>query len=224
MNTSGPLPRKADGLLVQELGDEVVVVDETTQQAHALSGLTAQLWRGIDAGVWPEAADTELDDAVAELDRLGLVVLPGLSRRRMLQRAGSVAVVGAVITVGLPSIAAAASTPVGTVPVPPAGVTVSAPSTTKKNTNATVTVTVLPVPSGGTPTGSVTLSSLAVPATDPVLGLPATQPLVNGAATFSITNPKGAPLPTAVTLTANYLGDPNYTAMSGSTAYVTTTN
>ena len=100
------LPRKAQGLHVQELDGEFVVVDSATQQAHALSGTAAALWTGIDAGRWPEASDEDLDLAVAELQTLGLIESAGLSRRNLM-RGGTIAVAGAVITIGLPSVAMA---------------------------------------------------------------------------------------------------------------------
>src|SRR4051794_23287268 len=81
-----PGPRKAPALVTRDLGAEVVVVDPATNEAHVLSGSAAEAWR---AG---EAAS------------------PGLSRRALLQRAGTVAIAGSVITIAMPEVMAAAST------------------------------------------------------------------------------------------------------------------
>src|SRR4051794_15283440 len=108
--TTGALPRKATGLITRDLGDEIVVVDTATGTAHSLSGLTAQVWRTLDAGRLPSAPEAELATALAELGLLGLVEAPsGLSRRALLARGGAVAVGASVITIGLPTVAMAAS-------------------------------------------------------------------------------------------------------------------
>src|SRR4051812_10745290 len=62
--------RLVEGLSARELGDEVVVVDQTTQQAHALSGPTAELWRALDAGRAPSLPGSEVDAAKRELTAL----------------------------------------------------------------------------------------------------------------------------------------------------------
>src|SRR3954468_18230476 len=101
--TTGALPRKATGLITRELGDDIVVVDAATDTAHSLSGLTAQVWRSLDAGRLPSAPQDELATALAELEAAGLLEVPGMSRRTLLHRAGTVAVVGgAVLTIKIP--------------------------------------------------------------------------------------------------------------------------
>src|SRR3954447_6802344 len=104
--TTGALPRKATGLITRELGDDIVVVDSATDTAHSLSGLTAQVWRSLDTGRLPSAPQAELATALAELEAIGLLELPGMSRRALLHRAGTVAVVGgAVLTIKIPEAA-----------------------------------------------------------------------------------------------------------------------
>src|SRR4051794_21505835 len=115
--TTGALPRKATGLITRELGDDIVVVDTATDIAHSLSGLTAQVWRSLDAGRLPSLPQAELVTALAELETAGLVEVPaGMSRRALLARGGVVAVGAGVITIGLPTVAMAQS---GELPVVP---------------------------------------------------------------------------------------------------------
>src|SRR3954447_7569118 len=101
--------RLVEGLSARELGDEIVVVDQTTQQAHALRGATAELWRALDAGRAPALPGSEVDAAKRELAALGLVEADGITRRDMLRRTGTVAVAGTVISIALPEVMAAAS-------------------------------------------------------------------------------------------------------------------
>jgi hypothetical protein len=147
MASRGSLPRKVDGLHVQEFDGEFVVIDEATQQAHALSGVAAALWRGIDADTWPAASAEDLDAAVVELETLGLIWTSGVSRR-VLMRTGTIAIAGGIVTIGLPSMAMAASGPIATgtslasTPAsPPAG-----------GPTFSITVTVAPAPLDGTVT------------------------------------------------------------------------
>src|SRR3954471_21294103 len=112
--TTGALPRKATGLITRELGDDIVVVDSATDTAHSLGGLTAQVWRSLDTGQLPSAPQAELATAVAELETVGLVNVPGMSRRTLLRRAGTVAVAGSVITIAMPEVMAAASQTIAT--------------------------------------------------------------------------------------------------------------
>src|SRR3954468_22105884 len=108
--TTGALPRKSSGLIARDLGDEIVVIHSATDTAHSLSGLTAQVWRSLDAGRLPSVPQAELATALAELEAVGLVeVPPGMSRRALLARGGVVAVGAGVITIGLPTVAMAQS-------------------------------------------------------------------------------------------------------------------
>src|SRR3954453_5407092 len=94
--------RLVDGLSARELGDEIIVVDQTTQQAHALSGATAEVWRAPRAGRAPALPRSDVDAAKQELAALGLVDADGMTRRDMLRRSGTVAVAGTVISIALP--------------------------------------------------------------------------------------------------------------------------
>src|SRR3954454_11680108 len=76
-----PAPRTESGLLANDLGDEIVVIDTDTDTAHSLSGDAAEAWRA------------------------------GISRRELLRRTGTVALAGTVITIAMPEVMAAASTP-----------------------------------------------------------------------------------------------------------------
>src|SRR3954454_24409895 len=107
--TTGALARKATGLITRDLGNEIVVLDTATDQAHSLSGVTASVWRALDAGRFPSVTEAEIATALAELETAGLVELPGMSRRALLRRAGTVAIAGSVITIAMPEVMAAAS-------------------------------------------------------------------------------------------------------------------
>jgi len=112
-DTLGPL-RKAAGTHAQVVGDEIVVVNEKSEHAHVLQGVTADVWRAIGSGASPLASQAEVATAVAELEELGLVEGgTGMTRRTLLRRAGTVAVAGSVISIGLPAVHAAASHPPG---------------------------------------------------------------------------------------------------------------
>src|SRR3954447_26867006 len=74
-----PTSRIESGLLAKDLGGDVVVIDTVTDTAHSLSGDAAEAWRA------------------------------GMSRRDLLQRAGTVALAGTVITIAMPEVMAAAS-------------------------------------------------------------------------------------------------------------------
>ena len=113
MTASGPrkLPARAHGLVSRDMGDECVVVDEATQQAHALSGLAAAIWRATDGGPYPEVDQGEIDGAVDRMVEIGLLQAPSsLSRRQVLARTGKVAALTAITTIALPEVAAHAST------------------------------------------------------------------------------------------------------------------
>jgi len=113
--TTGTLPRKAQGLIARELGDEIVVIDSATDTAHTLSGLTADVWRALDAGRLPEAPQAELNASLDELSSAGLITYRGMDRRTLLRRAGTVAVVGGtMITINVPHAMAANSTDAAT--------------------------------------------------------------------------------------------------------------
>lgn len=96
------LPSRAPDLYAQEVGDEVVVVDPATQQAHALSGLAADIWRATEYGTWAGPTDVEFQAALEQLIDTGLLVPQrGLTRRRVLQGVGALAVVGGLSSIDL---------------------------------------------------------------------------------------------------------------------------
>lgn len=206
MTLRSALPRKTAGLHVSELDGEFVVVDDATQQAHALSGLAADLWRGIDAGTWPDATDEDLDAAVAELAALGLIEPTGLSRRMLLQRAGTVAIAGTVITIGLPTAQAAASHGVGLL-VPQFTIQSDKSSVTGPET-FTISGTMLPQRSHS-PSGAVTLLQNGVVRLD----VPAdTSP---GSFSFG-----GLTQTASSTYAVRYSGDTNFATQDSSTVSV----
>ena len=147
--------------------DETVLIEPVTQQAHILRGALAETWRGLRDGVEPEGREAELD----ALQDLGLVVQQGLSRRSFVLRTGAAVAAGAVATLALPSVAAAASTDLTT--------TLLSSSPTTPSTGAPYTLTAQvsrvttsdPVPLTGTvtlyrrtlPAGAVVVDSQPVP-------------------------------------------------------------
>lgn len=148
-----------DGLFTQDLDGDLVVLDEATQQAHLLTGDAAAQW--------------------AEL---------GSDRRTFLRQAGTVAVAGTVITIGLPLASAAAS---GTAPVPPSA-TLSGPATATSNQIVTMHLLVEPTtPGNPTPTGSAKLY-LRRAAGDEWIP-PETNLSPQGLVTFVITVPETGP-------------------------------
>lgn len=119
----------------QRLGEQVVVLDRTTNQAHSLDGVTAAVWEVADeridsielcdavcAQLQREVTGDELDDAISTLHRAGLLDVTTsvdartvdartVDRRRLLRLGVGAAVGGAaLVTIGLPTPAAALST------------------------------------------------------------------------------------------------------------------
>ena len=123
---------RSDGLLTEAVGDELVIFDTETNEAHALKPLAAAVFAACDgstpatelaahvsAKLGRVVDVAEVDAAVVELEETGLLVdaegVSGISRRRMLQVSG-VAAAGVLVTSAVaPAFAAAAST-VGTEP------------------------------------------------------------------------------------------------------------
>jgi hypothetical protein len=94
---------RADGLLVEQVGDETVVLDTESHQAHCLSPLAAAVFGGADgrtrvediAGLAGAAIDEDVsvdqvEAALAQLDERGLLDRPalpgGISRRALVRR------------------------------------------------------------------------------------------------------------------------------------------
>ncbi|HEY6230134.1 MAG TPA: PqqD family protein [Pyrinomonadaceae bacterium] len=113
---SSQLPRRrADGLVIHDLPDEVLVYDRERDQAHCLNQTAALVWRACDGRLLPgEIAqnltaklDTPVSEAVvllalAQLDQFHLLepsssyqaTVPGLSRRQLVRTLGVAAAVG----------------------------------------------------------------------------------------------------------------------------------
>ena len=152
--STGPRLRIVDGLHIREIGDEILVVDTATQQAHTLHGAMAKAFRAVQESTLPSVADQTVLEGASELVRLGLVERRSdLSRRQVLQGATTVAVAGTVMSIHLPAAAAANSTQ----PVPISSVTLA--DNTAKNSTPTQTVTL--TGNGTRPIdGSITVSVL----------------------------------------------------------------
>lgn len=121
----GPLARESD-LIVEEIGDEVLVYDSRAQRGHCLSPEAAQVWRRCD-GRTPTAGlsaqlDLDVDTVKRALDELhGCDLLEdqaelgdGTTRReltvKMAKVGGAVAAAPLILSVGAP-VAHAAVTP-----------------------------------------------------------------------------------------------------------------
>jgi hypothetical protein len=124
---SPPAAREA-GLLVEEVGDETVVYDVETKEAHALSPIAAAVFAGSDGHrslaelaafasdrVGAPVTDDEVWDALVELERCNLLEPPtgGISRRGFVRAGVTIAASAPLVTsLAMPSIASAASCPV----------------------------------------------------------------------------------------------------------------
>ena len=117
---SVPLARK-NGLLIQELSDEMLIYDQVHLKAHCLNDTAARIWRRCDgkSGVSRLAADLEkelsapVDEAVIwlalkQFSKARLLDSPianyavdGISRRDLLRRAGVVAAVALPIVTSI---------------------------------------------------------------------------------------------------------------------------
>jgi len=101
-----PVPKaRAEGLSIQELGNEILIYDRDTDQAHCLGPVAARVWRACD-GKRPLADlgdDAEVTSALVELADKGLVVErdvaggSGISRRQLVGRMAAAAVATPVI-------------------------------------------------------------------------------------------------------------------------------
>jgi hypothetical protein len=100
MNTpKSGMPLCRTGLVVETVGDEVIVIDQDSGRAHCVSGLAAVIWERCDGThdvtrlATHSGADAErVEAALVELDELGLLERdaeqsPGLTRRTVAQRA-----------------------------------------------------------------------------------------------------------------------------------------
>ena len=106
--------RRADGLVIHDLPDEVLVYDRERDQAHCLNQTAALVWRACDGRLSPariaQQLTAQLDQTVSEdvvllalaiLDQFHLLepapafqaTLPALSRRQMVRTLGVAAAV-----------------------------------------------------------------------------------------------------------------------------------
>lgn len=91
-----PLARN-DELVVEELGDELLVYDLTRNEAHSLGALAARVWKACDGETSVDAISTklgvsrdEVDEALAGLSTTHLLDEPeqsGMTRRGLTLRA-----------------------------------------------------------------------------------------------------------------------------------------
>jgi hypothetical protein len=121
---NAPLARKK-GLVIEELGDELLVYDLDDKHAHCLTPLAARVWRECDGRTRPEAIASrlglevaEVTHAVAELDRCELFDAPklkngGMSRRdfglKVTKVAVATAAVPVILSIAAPAVAATIS-------------------------------------------------------------------------------------------------------------------
>jgi hypothetical protein len=125
MRQHGSLPRaRQDGLVVEELSEELLLYDQNNHTAHCLSPLAACVWRHCDGerdvtelAELAGASESLVADALHELREKDLVdaepllmqsTVPGLSRREAI---GRVARYGAAATAVPLIVSATAATP-----------------------------------------------------------------------------------------------------------------
>jgi len=119
-----PLARSED-LLIEEVGDELLVCDPDNNRAHSLNAFAARVWHACDGETTADELVTKLDSdresvahALAELsdcellERVGppIVGNGGMTRRDLGLRTAKIGAAAAVISVALP-VAEAAATP-----------------------------------------------------------------------------------------------------------------
>jgi hypothetical protein len=122
MNTPKPgMPLCRTGLVVEMVGDEVIVIDQDSGRAHCLTGFAAAIWERCDGthdvtrlATYSGVDAERVEAALVELDDLGLLECdaeqsPGLTRRTVAQRALKVGTGALVLSVALPTAASAAS-------------------------------------------------------------------------------------------------------------------
>lgn len=125
MHEHGSLPRaRQDGLLEEEVGEELLLYDQDSHAAHCLSPIAAYVWRhcdgerdvaelarlagvseGLVAGALHELREKDL---LAAEPALMQSTVPGVSRREAI---GRVARYGAAATAGSMIVSATAATP-----------------------------------------------------------------------------------------------------------------
>ena len=68
--------RVAEGVVSRDFGDEYVVLNTVTNQAHALQGNVATVWRSLCEGTSPGLPDEQVDEALQAIVAMGLAVAP----------------------------------------------------------------------------------------------------------------------------------------------------
>lgn len=133
-NRSFPKARTAD-LITEQVGDELVVYDGNSSEAHCLSALASAVFVAADgktstadlAGIASRKLSQAIDvpaveQALLELEDCGLIEIGGVSRRRFMQRG---ALVGGAVVAGslVSSVVAPAYGTTGSLPSgpPPTG-------------------------------------------------------------------------------------------------------
>ena len=127
---SQPPRLRADGLIIQQLPDEILVYDKATDQAHCLNQTAGLVWRACDGQGMPEEIARKLTRqlgavvseelvllALAELEKIDLLehepmapLFVRLSRRQMVRALGlAVVAVPVVTTITAPTPAQAAT-------------------------------------------------------------------------------------------------------------------
>ncbi|HTD09824.1 MAG TPA: PqqD family protein [Solirubrobacteraceae bacterium] len=112
MHPHGSLPRaRQDGLLVETVGEELLLYDQDSHTAHCLSPIAASVWRHCDGEhdlteltQLAEASENLVADALHELREKDLLdsepalmqsTVPGVSRREAIGRAAGYAAAAA---------------------------------------------------------------------------------------------------------------------------------
>lgn len=117
---------RSDRLLTETVGDELVIFDGETNEAHALKPLAAAVFAAADghtsisqlavvasARLGEEVEVSQVDAALTELEDAGLLLeseASGISRRHLLQVGGAVAAGALVSSALVPAVAAASTT------------------------------------------------------------------------------------------------------------------
>jgi hypothetical protein len=122
-----PPAARQDGLLVESVGDETVVYDVESKEAHALGRLAAAVFAGSDGRrslaelaalaakrIGQPVTEDEVWDALIQLEQRNLLKPPagGISRRGFVRTGAAIAASAPLVTsLAMPSIASAASCP-----------------------------------------------------------------------------------------------------------------
>ena len=102
----GQAPKKVSlvpGVVVEEVGNGLLVMVPGSQDVLSLSGRAAEVVRSVQSGV-----SVAEDSAVAELAGLGVVEVSGVSRRGLI-KAGAIGAGAGIAVLAMPGVAAASS-------------------------------------------------------------------------------------------------------------------